>query len=355
MTSGLGDDTVSDRETTLREGRAHQARGWPVFLLATDGPEGKIPPRNCERCDPRTGERHDRETCECLLCHGFYAATLDPVRFGEMVERLPRGYLAIRTGSRARVMVLDVEAAAVAEAEADGLTILQVLSQITGVELPETLTATSVSGGLHLFYSLDEGQVITSGRVLPNVDVKAEGGLVGAVGSRSGKRRWLDSTVSVAPLPRAMVDWLVRNGRRGSGGGGGGTRQEGYDFREFESRGCPGGHRDDFFNDLLFRERKKGATAEQLWVIARHHWEQCGQPDREPWADYYMPWEHVAYKVQRVVHEVEPEPLSDTQELWVASVIGVDNSEVHVTGNGTRTRRVGRATVIARSGGEVWS
>lgn len=294
------------------------ARGWPVFLLATDGPEGKIPPKNCALCDPRTGERHDREVCTCLLCHAFYAATTDPARFDLMLAALPDGYLAIRTGSRARLLVVDVEKKAIDEA--GGLDeFYEAWESTTGIPLGQTLTASSVAGGVHLYYSLPPDVEVTSGRVLPNVDVKAEGGLVGAVGSRSGRRHWLNESVPVAPCPPELLTWLSTTRRRGTAGSGGGSgpagAPEGYDYERFLRDGCPGGHRDYFFNDLLFRARVRGADLAELTELAHTHWQRCAQPPATQW---FMPWEHVEYKVERVFHEVQPTALPEGQSRWVS-------------------------------------
>jgi hypothetical protein len=41
-----------------------------VFVLAADSSGGKTAAANCGRCrEDRDG--HDRESCACLLCHGF--------------------------------------------------------------------------------------------------------------------------------------------------------------------------------------------------------------------------------------------------------------------------------------------
>lgn len=325
-------------DITRVRGLEHIARGWAVFLLATDGPEGKIPPKNCARCDVRTGERHDREMCDCLLCHGFYAATKDTARFERMLAALPSGYLAVRTGTASRLLVLDVETA--------GLEVLDQWEAVTAGQagsLARTLVATSVSGGRHLFYSLPERMVVRSGRVLPDVDVKAEGGLVGAVGSRSGKRVWLDESVPVAPCPPELLAWLSTTRRSGSGGGGGGERPDGYDYDRFLRDGCPGGHRNYFMNDLLFRARKRGAQLDEMRRLAYEHWLRVEQP---PSATYEMLWTDVEYQVERLAHNVDVgEDLSGAVNLlrrWQEA------RDTHATDD-TSTYRLGRATIVRQS------
>lgn len=306
---------------TWRAGRVAISRGWKVFLLSRDDSGGKIPFKHCARCDVNTGTPHDKESCECLFCHAFYAATDSSQRFRQMLEEKPDGFLAIRTGAASRLLVIDAEATA-EPGEPSGLDVIDSWEAWTdGHSLPPTLTARSVSGGLHLYYRLPVGLELKGGtRVLPSVDVKGYGGYVGAVGSRKGNRQWLDTRMPLAEIPQEFISWYLNSNRRyGRSGwsGGGGGRGQGYDYRAFLADGCPGGHRDYFFNDLLFRERKRGKSKAQAVTLLRSAWEKCAQP---PDARYEMPWEHVAYKLDRVWNEVDvPEPPSVTQRQWLAS------------------------------------
>ena len=66
--------TTSDTITCVyKAGTEYIARGWPVFVLG----RSKRPVANCRTC---RAPGHDRTRCDCLTCHGFYAATLDPAR-----------------------------------------------------------------------------------------------------------------------------------------------------------------------------------------------------------------------------------------------------------------------------------
>jgi hypothetical protein len=330
--------------------RYAERAGWAVLWLATDGSGGKVPPRNCERCDfARGATRHDMAACECLTCHSFHAATRDPERVRAALALVPGGHLAIRTGTASRLLVVDAEAHAAGPDEPTGLEVLESWESWTGGEagsLPPTLAARSVSGGLHLFYRLPAGEVITSGRILPSVDVKAEGGYVGAVDGRSA-RRWVEPLRPLVDAPPELLAWLSRSRRRGTGGGSGGgggggggaaARPDGYDFRLFKAEGCPDGYRDYFFNALLFQERKAGATLEQLLDVGFRHWGRCAQP---PDARYEMPWEHVEYKARRVFHEVAPEPaVTAAGSRWAAAVTAFPRPG--------ETAKIGSVTVVGR-------
>ncbi|MBN1170544.1 MAG: bifunctional DNA primase/polymerase, partial [Micromonosporaceae bacterium] len=95
-------------EALLRNAVDYTRRGWPVFLLG----RSKRPVANCPHCPTKgEGSAHDPDTCGCLTCHGFYAATLDPDRIEAMIERVPRGLLAIRTGRASGLLVVDIDPA----------------------------------------------------------------------------------------------------------------------------------------------------------------------------------------------------------------------------------------------------
>jgi hypothetical protein len=341
--------------------RAHAHRyveaGWAAFLLATDSSGGKIPARNCPRCDPRDPAyaQHDREACECLTCHGFYAATLDPDRFDHILVTLPHGQLALRTGRASRLLVIDAEAHSEGPGTPSGLEALDRWeSLVGGWSLPATLVARSVSGGLHLYYRLPvDAPPIGCGRVLPGVDIKADLGYVGAV-SGVTDRSWVDTSVRVAEAPAELLSWLASTKRRGLGGsgggswgggggglGGGGYKPPGYDFRAFERGVVPGGHRDIFINEALFRARKAGATLIELEQLARHHWERFEQP---PDCHWEMPWSAVVGKIPYVYHSVTPDeldPATKRGRRWLARATRHDVP--------TTDTRVGRVTLARRS------
>src|SRR3954468_8837827 len=81
-------------------------RGWPVFVLGRT----KRPVANCPACRKATRDGgHDPAGCGCLTCHGFHAATTDPARLAAMLAAVPRGLLAIRTGTAAGLAVVDID------------------------------------------------------------------------------------------------------------------------------------------------------------------------------------------------------------------------------------------------------
>ena len=337
-------------------GTAYMQAGFRCLLLKTDGRGGKIPPHNCALCDPKSSffVPHDRDQCECLLCHGFYAATDSPYRWSEMIKALPEGHLAIRTGVASRLLVVDVETG-------EGLETLDRWDELgLGFGLPPTATARSVSGGVHLYYRLPSdwgqdgiGHRIKSRRVLKGIDVKCEDGYVGApFGSADGSRSWVDVRVKAATAPPELLAWLASSGSgtkadgdtgrvNGSVNGVRADRPAGYDFHRFRRDGCPDGYRDEFMNDLLFRLRKRGMTLVDMEDEARRVWAEFPQPPEAVW---YMPWEHVYGKVLRVFGEIKPDALTKTQNTWAAAVKSTALAPGEI-------KKSGRVTYVGRERG----
>lgn len=196
----------------LNHAENYAARGWPVFLLG----RSKRPVRNCPAChDPKPG--HDRQRCECLTCHGFYAATTDLGRFAKMVRKVPVGLLAIRTGAPSRLVVIDIDPRNGGSIDYD--------------LLAATYTVLTGDGGWHFYYT-HPGDPIKSAKLgdRAGVDVKADGGYVVAppsihpntkrpyqiVGSRQVEdmRPALRAAIEVAAKtpPAALVGTVISGG-----------------------------------------------------------------------------------------------------------------------------------------------
>ncbi len=150
---------MSDGTALLAEALRYAAVGWPVFLLGRT----KRPLANCPAC-PKGKPGHDPQACQCLTCHGFYAATLDPQRIKAMCAEHPGALLAIRTGSASGTLVADID------------------PRHGGQVLPDLMPRTAcvaTSRGWHLYYR-HPGVPILS-RELPGhrgIDIKADGGYV---------------------------------------------------------------------------------------------------------------------------------------------------------------------------------
>jgi len=319
------EDELSDEDVALAYALEYARKNWHVLWLAVDGPGGKIPPANCAECSWKSrgaAAYHDPATCGHLLCHGFHAASTDPDRIRAARAALPGGALAIRTGRISNLLVLDFEAYALNDEDPNDDAV-ESWETLTDTEpLPPTVRARSVSGGLHLYFSIpcECDVALASRRVLDGVDVKCESGYVGAPRG-DGRRTWVPQFTRLLDAPPALLDYLTARREPAAGGLGGpddasdasgdrralgraAGRPSDYDFTRYAREGCPGGSRDYFFNELVFRTVKRG-VGDDTYRVAREHWERCAQPPNARW---YMPWEHVEYKVRRALAQVRPDP-----------------------------------------------
>lgn len=189
----------------------YAANGWPVFLLGRT----KRPVALCRRCDAARQARtpHDPQACPCLTCHGFYAATIDPHRIAAMVTAVPRGLLAIRTGTASGLVVIDIDPAHGGTASLNAL--------IARGLTPPTRYVRTGSGGLHLYYRHPGGITIPCDqgmRLGPGIDVKADGGYVVAPPSHhpvTGRPyRWADEGARMEEVAPALVSACLAEIRR---------------------------------------------------------------------------------------------------------------------------------------------
>jgi hypothetical protein len=191
---------MSQREELLRAARDYiTRRGWPVFVLSSS----KVPVFNCERCREEHTTPQQMQGCGCLMCHGFYAATLDVTRVQEMVRLNPRGLLAVRTGAVSGTTVIDVDA--------HGIPAMR--QMIASGLLPRTL-AQRTGNGYHLVYAHPGVRIVSGpGKGGPGIDVKSDDAYIVAAPSvhpgTSKPYRWLRSPAGeLASLPQYWVERL---------------------------------------------------------------------------------------------------------------------------------------------------
>jgi hypothetical protein len=193
--------TAGDRAAILaRAAERYAARGWPAFVLSPT----KAPVANCARCVAEHTTAVAMETCDCLLCHGFYAATLTPGRLREMARLHPRGLLAARTGAVSGTVVIDVDPG--------GLALMRDL--VRAGQLPRTLAAQTGRGGYHLIYAHPGGKIMSgAGKGGEGIDIKADAAYVVVAPSvHPGTRQpyhWLSPfTDPLTPLPPYWAERL---------------------------------------------------------------------------------------------------------------------------------------------------
>lgn len=187
-----------------------------------------------------------------------------------------------------------------------------------GVSLPATRQARTGSGGLHLWYGVDPHlRVAGKNRVLPGLDIKADGGYVLAAPSvhiSGGQYHWEDPDGHLgSPAGPELTSWLLaaKGGRyiqrRAGAAGADATEPDGYDFKRIlGSSGCTAGHRDFFINDLCFRLRRANTELRDAAAALRREWERMEQPSGDEFS-----WDDALYKLRRVWDEVQPEEVTD--------------------------------------------
>lgn len=140
---------------------------WPVFVLSST----KAPVANCKVCkEPGVhDDPAEMDACECLLCHGFHAATLILERALEMLRLHPRGCLAARMGAASGAFCLDFDP--------DGYEARQRLVEL-GLLRETRAVYSGRPHGIHLYYRYPDSLVTSRDKVFgrPGVDVKGDGG-----------------------------------------------------------------------------------------------------------------------------------------------------------------------------------
>ena len=188
------EQTLTNLRPMLAAALALAAEGYPVFLLGRT----KRPVANCPACPKaETDPTHDPDACDCLTCHGFYAATRDPGRISAMHDAIPGGMLAIRTGRCCDRAVIDID-------PRNGGRVLTDL-------MPPTRCVRTGSGGWHLYYRHPGGTLAKNldKRGHNGIDIKADGGYVVAPPSLhhgTGRRYRLIGERAVVEMPPPLVE-----------------------------------------------------------------------------------------------------------------------------------------------------
>lgn len=153
----------------------------------------------------------DPETKAPLVEHGFKDATSDPAIIHAWFDRLEPPMLAIPTGARTGLVVLDSDGD-------DGAESLRKLER-EHAPLPRTASAVTPRGGGHTYFAHPGGEVPNSvGTLGPGLDIRGDGGYVIVPPSlaASGRRYEVDEEAPAAPLPAWLCELVrrpsVRNG-----------------------------------------------------------------------------------------------------------------------------------------------
>lgn len=197
--------------TNLEDALRLAGLGWHVFAL---GPTGHPYP-NCKICRETCTVAQDYETCDHLICHATYAGTTDPARLEAMWHHFPQSLIGIRTGAPSGIVVLDFD---LHSQDKDGEASAYSLREQN--LLPQTVSAMTGGGGLHLYYQ-HPGLAVPNdnrGKLASGVDVKGEGGFViAAPSAKRGKLpySWIQGldpwTAPLAFLPDQTLHMITKS------------------------------------------------------------------------------------------------------------------------------------------------
>lgn len=136
-----------------------------------------------------------------LTARGFHDATTDAEAVRAWWERWPDANVAVPTGERSRLVVLDIDGEQGADALAE-------LERAHG-RLPRTASTVTPRGGAHYWFRWPGDPVkTTAGVIAAGVDVRGDGGYVVAppsVGTNGRRYEW-DEQAPPADLPRWLLD-----------------------------------------------------------------------------------------------------------------------------------------------------
>lgn len=156
----------------LNYAKSYIERGWAVFPLV---PGGKIPATK----------------------NGFKDAIKSIENISQLFQ-LANCNIGIATGTISGLVVIDFDM------KSGGMDTLELLND----KLPNTLTARTGGGGVHLYYQHPEGHSVRNRTGLfQGVDVRGDGGyVVGPPSKTDGAYTWVNIDIPIAPLP----DWLLK-------------------------------------------------------------------------------------------------------------------------------------------------
>lgn len=149
----------------LNAALSYAQRGWhvvPTWNLEADG-----------SCTCQLGPQCNAAGKHPRIRGWVEAATTDPDQIRQWWTMWPDSNVSIVTGRKSGIFVIDIDI------KGGGFDSLEEYERLSQYGLPKTLTATTGSGGRHLFYAYPPGATIGTGvGWLPGVDIRSDGGQV---------------------------------------------------------------------------------------------------------------------------------------------------------------------------------
>lgn len=126
-----------------------------------------------------------------------------------------RHNIGVATGRRSGVWVLDVDVVFETEAQAR-----EYVGELTGIEIPQTLSVRTASGKWHFYFKMPDSPDIyissSVGKIAPNVDVRGDGGMAmgicSSVTGADGETSYYEVATMAAPVyaPLPLVERVKR-------------------------------------------------------------------------------------------------------------------------------------------------
>jgi hypothetical protein len=185
--------------TNLNEALAYAARGWCVVALHTPQADGSC---SCGKSTCDSIGKHPRWDAQ-LLPNGLKNATTDPGVVQVWWALWPDANIGIVTGAASGFWALDID-----PQHGGDLSLEQIITQYG--TLPETVEATTGSGGSHLLFSRPVAGIRNRVKFAPGLDTRGDGGYIVAAPSlhASGQRYTWRVSPDDAPLADAP-QWLL--------------------------------------------------------------------------------------------------------------------------------------------------
>ena len=161
----------------------------------------------------------------------------------------PQLGVAVVTGTISGVFVIDVD--------------LRKGGSLEGLDVPETLTVRSPSGGLHLYFNLPKGEVIRCRTdIIPGIDLKGEGGYV--LAPPTAGYSWVNPDKPIADPPQWLLELIHK--RPASSSDENADEEESW-FAKVFSEGVAQGSRDTTAIRMAGYLARKGLKLEEIKAI----------------------------------------------------------------------------------------
>jgi|GEM_PF-2522876 len=206
--------------------------------------------------------------------HGHKEATTDEAKIRSLWKRFPNANVAIATGRKSGIFVLDVD---VKDCKV-GDESLFALEKKYG-SLPDSVECITWSGGRQIYFKYPQNLEIlnSQGKVGKDLDIRGEGGYVVAPGSIvNGKRyEWeiahQPDDTPVADAPDWLIDKCVEN-----------SRTDKYKLPDGE---IPQGKQDSEMFRFTCSLKTQGFTSEMIRGALREALKKCPQNPRQPFTE----------------------------------------------------------------------